>query len=178
MPMDQNLHQKVTFFFGCIGFSMYSYGFSLPQMRQSYLQTRQNQNELHLIRWKSASSVSRLQAHLAKRVHNHIRSTYIHTYIHNWPLQHFSQDFGLASHTTHVVCVNFISEWRDLQFNVDSERHFLRNFFMAGLFTLRVFARNLLRGSRRRNIFHISFLMTDLGYEPMLLRLISRHTTY
>ena len=37
---------------------------------------------------------------------------------------------------------------------------FLRNFFMAGLFTLRVFARNLLRGSRRRNIFHI-FIFDD-----------------
>ena len=48
---------------------------------------------------------------------------------------------------------------------------FLRKFFMAGLFTLRVFARNLLRGNRQRNIFHISFLMTELGYEPRLLRL-------
>ena len=55
---------------------------------------------------------------------------------------------------------------------------FLRNFFMACLFTLRIFVRNLLRGSRRRNIFHISFLMTDLGYESILLRLINRHTTY
>ena len=43
---------------------------------------------------------------------------------------------------------------------------------MAALFTLRVFATNLLRGSRRRNIFHISFLLTNLGYEPRLLRLI------
>ena len=34
---------------------------------------------------------------------------------------------------------------------------FLRNFFMAGLFTLRVFARTLLRGSRQRNIFHTSW---------------------
>ena len=66
-----------------------------------------------------------------------------HTYIHNWLLQPFSQAYGLASHTTHVVCVNFICEWRDLQFNVDSERQILRNFFMAGLFTFRVFARNL-----------------------------------
>ena len=30
---------------------------------------------------------------------------------------------------------------------------FLRNFFMAGLFTRRVFAKNLLKGNRRRNIF-------------------------
>ena len=44
--------------------------------------------------------------------------------------------------------------------------------------TIRVFAKNLLRGSRRRNIFHISFLMTDLGYEPSALCLVSRHATY
>ena len=37
-----------------------------------------------------------------------------HTYIHNWPLQPFSQDYGLAAQTTHVVCVSVI--------HVDSER--------------------------------------------------------
>ena len=49
---------------------------------------------------------------------------YTKTYIriHNWPLQTFSQDYGLASHTTYVVCVNFIHKWRDLQLKVDSER--------------------------------------------------------
>ena len=31
-----------------------------------------------------------------------------HTYKHNWPLQPFSQDYELASHITHVVCINFI----------------------------------------------------------------------
>ena len=45
-----------------------------------------------------------------------------HTYIHNWPLQPFSQDYGLASGITHVVCFNFIYKWRNLQFTVDSER--------------------------------------------------------
>ena len=55
---------------------------------------------------------------------------------------------------------------------------FFRNFFMAVYFSLRVFARNLLRGSHPKNILHISFLMTDLGYEPRFLSLISRHTTY
>ena len=49
------------------------------------------------------------------------KATYIHTYIHNWPFPPFSQDYGLVSHTAHVVCVNFIHEWWDLQFNVDSE---------------------------------------------------------
>ena len=47
---------------------------------------------------------------------------------------------------------------------------------MAGLVTLRVSARNLLRSNRLKNIFGISFWMTDLGYEPRLLQLISRHT--
>ena len=28
----------------------------------------------------------------------------------------------LASHHTHIVCINFIHEWRHLQFKVDSER--------------------------------------------------------
>ena len=53
----------------------------------------------------------------------------LHAYIHNWPLQPFSQDYGLASHTTHVLCVNFICEWRDLQFNVDSERQSFEKLF-------------------------------------------------
>ena len=35
----------------------------------------------------------------------------------------------LASHTTHVVCVNFICEWRDLQFNVVSERQIFEKLF-------------------------------------------------
>ena len=59
------------------------------------------------------------------------------TYIHNWPLQAFSQDCSLAFHATHVVCVNFIREWRDLQFNVDSERQIFEKLFMENLFPLR-----------------------------------------
>ena len=65
--------------------------------------------------------------------------------------------FDLVSHTTYVVCVNFIHKWRDLQFNVDSKRQIFEKLFMAILFTLRVFARNLLRGNRRSNIFRILF---------------------
>ena len=91
----------------------------------------------------------------------------IFTYIHNWPLQPFSQDYGLASHTTHVFCFNFICERRDLSLTLAPNDRFLRNFFMTGLFTLRVFARNLLSGNRRRNIvFSWFLLMPDLGYEP------------
>ena len=66
---------------------------------------------------------------------------------------------NLVSHTTYVVCVNFIHKCRDLQFKVDSERQIFRETFHGNfiLFTLRVFARNLLRGNRRRNTFRISF---------------------
>ena len=59
-----------------------------------------------------------------------------------WHLQPFSQDYGLVSYTTHVVCVKFIIEWR-----------FSRNFVMAGLFTYRVFVRNLLSRESQRNIY-------------------------
>ena len=62
--------------------------------------------------------------------HVQLSHTYIHTYIHNSPLQPFIQHYNLASHTTHVVCVNFICEWRDLQFNVDSERQIFQKLFM------------------------------------------------
>ena len=95
---------------------------------------------------------------------------YLQTYIHNWPLQSFSQDYGLAFFTTYVVYVNFIHEWRDLQFNVGSERQIL---FMPDLFTLRVFARNLLRGILRRNIFFIFSSYAWPGIRTRALRLIA-----
>ena len=46
---------------------------------------------------------------------------YIHTYIigHHNPSVRI---IDLVSHTTYVVCVNFIHKWRNLQFKVDSER--------------------------------------------------------
>ena len=47
--------------------------------------------------------------------------THIHTYI----IGHYNPSvriIDLVSHTTYVVCVNFIHKWRDLQFKVDSER--------------------------------------------------------
>ena len=86
-----------------------------------------------------------------------INISYIHTYI----IGHYNPPvtiIDLVSHTTYVVCVNFIHKWRDLQFKVDSERQiFWETFYGNFLFTLRVFARNLLRGNRRRNTFRILF---------------------
>ena len=69
----------------------------------------------------------------------------------------------LASHTIYVVCFNFIHERREsLQLNVDSERQICEEF------DFEVFARNLLRGSRRRSIISHFVLMYDLEFEPRL----------
>ena len=49
------------------------------------------------------------------------RNVRLHTYI----IGHYNPSvriIDLVSHTTYVVCVNFIHKWRDLQFKVDSER--------------------------------------------------------
>ena len=94
-------------------------------------------------------------------------SHYIHTYI----IVHYNPSVRIidqVSHTTYVVCVNFRHKWRDLQFKVDSELQifFFEKLFMAILFTLRVFARNLLGGNRRRNTFRILFWCLAWGSNP------------
>ena len=75
-------------------------------------------------------------------------------------LQPFSQDYKSALHTTYVVSVNFTH----LQFRVDFERQIFDELFMAILFTLRTFPINMLRVSRRTNIFLYNFVfVSDLG---------------
>ena len=75
------------------------------------------------------------------------------------------------------MCSNFIHEWRYLQFKVGSERQIFQKFSMAILFTLRVFARNLMSGSPRRYIFIFSFwcltwgLKSDLTSNTLHIRL-------
>ena len=61
----------------------------------------------------------------------------------------------LVSRTIYVVCVNFILKWRDLQSTLNDR--FFEKLFMAILFTLGVYVRNLLIGNRRRNTFCILF---------------------
>ena len=61
MPLGQNPHQTVTRF-GCVGFSMYVCGFSVPQRSRSKWAPSEKMKMP-----KSASSVSRSQAHLKKR---------------------------------------------------------------------------------------------------------------
>ena len=71
MPLNQNPHQTVTRF-GRVGFSMYAWGFSVPQMRQFCLFTyppssKWASSEEMIVLPKSTSYVSRSQAQLAKR---------------------------------------------------------------------------------------------------------------
>ena len=79
----------------------------------------------------------------------------IHTYIH--VIGHYNPSIritDIVSHTTYVVCVNFIPK-----FKVDSERQKL---FMAILFALR----HLLKGNRLRNTFRILFWCLAWGSNP------------
>ena len=64
VPLDQNAHQTVTRF-GCVDFSMYACGFSVPQMRQFCLFTypprsKWVSSEKEIFFPKSASSISPL----------------------------------------------------------------------------------------------------------------------
>ena len=92
------------------------------------------------------------------------------TYIH-LPLQHFSQDYDLASHTTYVLCVNFIREWRDLQFNVDSERQIFWEKFSWQVYVLYCFCQKSAERKSLKKYFSY-FIFHDLEYELRLLRLI------
>ena len=84
--------------------------------------------------WQSLFNVSRYGTHYSL---SDIAYS-VHTYIHNWPLQPFSQDYGLASHTTYIVCV-FIRAWWDLQSNVDSERQIFWETFSFQVYLLSEF---------------------------------------
>ena len=93
-----------------------------------------------------------------------------HTYIHNWPLQLFSQDYGLDSYTTHVVCINFIPEWRDLQFNVDSERQIFGETLSWQVYLLSEFLPEICWEQIAEEIifFHTSFWCMTWGTNPVI----------
>ena len=65
-----------------------------------------------------------------------------------------------------MLCVIIFHKWRDLQFKVDSERQIFEKIFYENL--IRVYTRNLLKRSRRRNILSYIVLLeiSDLEFEP------------
>ena len=97
------------------------------------------------------------------------------TYIHNWSLQPLVRIIDLVSYTTYVVCFNFIREWRDLQFKVDSERPIFEKLFMAILLLSQSFCQKCAEKKSPKKYFSYFVLMSGLGLEPCL---ISQHTTY
>ena len=102
----------------------------------------------------------------------------IHTYRHNWPLQPSSQDYGLASHTTHVECVNFIREWQNLRFNVDSERQIFEKLFHGRFILLSEFLPEIY-WEKNVEVFFCFIFCFDVSAEMRLrtVRLISQHKT-
>ena len=82
--------------------------------------------------------------------------TYISTYI----IGHYNHSVRITTY----MGINFIHEWRDLEFFLifNILPSFLSKFSWQFYFTLRVFARNLLRGSRRKNIFSYFVLNRSL----------------
>ena len=84
-----------------------------------------------------------------------------YTYSHNWPLQ-------LRPNFLQMLCASILYVSDETYSLTSTLNHrFLRNFFMVSLFTLRVSARNPLRGNRLRNNFFLYFiLMSNLGTYP------------
>ena len=84
-----------------------------------------------------------------------VNKEYIYTYI----IGHYNPSdriIDLVSHTTYVVCVILYISGENYSFKVDSEQQiYWETFSWPGDFTFRVFARNLLRGNRRRYTFRI-----------------------
>ena len=84
----------------------------------------------------------------------------LHIHIHTYIIGHYNTPVSITTQllTRLMLCaLIFIREWRDLQFKVDSERQIFGKLFIAILFILIVFVRNLLKGNRLRNIFVFIF---------------------
>ena len=106
---------------------------------------------------------------------------YGYVYIHTYIVGHYNPSvriFDLVSHTTYVVCVNFIHKWRDLQFKVDSERQiFLRNFPWQ-FYLLSVFLPEICWEEIAEEILFVFRFDVWPGTRTLAFRLISQHTTY
>ena len=79
-------------------------------------------------------------------------------YVHDWPLQPFSQDYGLASHTTRIVCVLYMSGGTHNLTSTPNDR-FLRKFFIAGFIYSQSFCQKSaeMKSPTKYFFIHISF---------------------
>ena len=74
----------------------------------------------------------------------------------------------LVSHTTYVVCVNFIHKWRDLQLKVDSERQIFWETFHGNFIYSQSFCQKSAERKSPKKYFSHFILMSGLGLEPWL----------
>ena len=65
-------------------------------------------------------------------------------------------NYNLASHTVYLVCVNFILEWQDLQYKVDTEQQIFEKLFQSNFFF--IYSENFWR--QFADIFYISYIHT------------------
>ena len=81
-----------------------------------------------------------------------------HTYIHNWTLQLFSQDYDLVFTQLMLRELIFVYEWWNLQFKIDSKRQVIEKLFKAILHLLSEFLPDICWEEVAEEIFfHISF---------------------
>ena len=74
----------------------------------------------------------------------------------------------LVSHTTYVVCVNFIHKWRDLQFKVDSKRQISWEAFHGNSIYSQSFCQKFAERKSPKKYISYFILMSGLGLEPWL----------
>ena len=113
-----------------------------------------------------------LKHYSAKLKQSYIQFQYIHfcsmscTYI----IGHYNPSvriIDLVSHTTYVVCVNFLHKWRDLQFKVDSERQiFFWETFHGNFTYFQSFCQKSAERKSPKKYFSYFVLTSGLGLEP------------
>ena len=85
----------------------------------------------------------------------------------------------LVSHTAYVVCVNFIYKLRGTySLKSTANDRFFEKLFMAVLIYTQSFCQKSAERKSPKKYFSYFSLMSGLGLEPWLFRLISQHTTY
>ena len=90
--------------------------------------------------------------------HPVFNTVFIHTYINNWSLQPFRQDYDLASHTSYVVCVNFIHECQYDRFSETFHGNLINSQSSC--------QKSAERTEVSEKIFFHTVLMSDLGFKP------------
>ena len=91
----------------------------------------------------------------------------LHTYI----IGHFNPSvriIDLVSHTTNVVCANFIHKWWDLQFTVDSERQIFWETFHGNFIYSQSFCQKSAERKSPKKYFLYFILISGLGLKPWL----------